>query len=167
VRGDPRRVAQARPPPRTKWTRRVPHPVLIGHAASLTRQFRVCVLGPGAASLFSRGCGAGRGRRRRGSGRRRDAAPPPQRQTPRGPARRSRPLRGAPPRTCAARAVRLHLLLRRRRGRATPLSSGRAGGGTRHASRWRRCRPRPRACPAPRAQGPAQHRTCRRIAVGA
>ena len=23
------------PPPRTKWTRRVPHPVLIGHAASL------------------------------------------------------------------------------------------------------------------------------------
>jgi hypothetical protein len=26
------------PPPRTKWTRRVPHPVLIGHAASLTCQ---------------------------------------------------------------------------------------------------------------------------------
>ena len=27
-----------RPPsPRTKWTRRVPHPVLIGHAASLTQ----------------------------------------------------------------------------------------------------------------------------------
>ena len=25
-----------RPPPRTKWTRRVPHPVLTGHAASLT-----------------------------------------------------------------------------------------------------------------------------------
>ena len=25
------------PPPRTKWTRRVPHPVLIGHAASLGR----------------------------------------------------------------------------------------------------------------------------------
>ena len=25
------------PLPRTKWTRRVPHPVLIGHAASLTR----------------------------------------------------------------------------------------------------------------------------------
>jgi len=24
------------PPPRTKWTRRVPHPVLNGHAASLT-----------------------------------------------------------------------------------------------------------------------------------
>jgi hypothetical protein len=23
------------PPPRTKWTRRVPHSVLIGHAASL------------------------------------------------------------------------------------------------------------------------------------
>ena len=26
----------APPPPRTKWTRRVPHPVLIGHAASFT-----------------------------------------------------------------------------------------------------------------------------------
>ena len=26
----------AHPPPRTKWTRRVPHPVLIGHAASLS-----------------------------------------------------------------------------------------------------------------------------------
>jgi len=26
----------APPPPRTKWTRRVPHPVLIGHAASLS-----------------------------------------------------------------------------------------------------------------------------------
>ena len=24
------------PPPRTKWTRRVPYPVLSGHAASLT-----------------------------------------------------------------------------------------------------------------------------------
>jgi len=36
------RVAHARgppppPPPRTKWTRRVPHPVLIGHAASLSQ----------------------------------------------------------------------------------------------------------------------------------
>jgi hypothetical protein len=28
------------PPPRTKWTRRVPHPVLIGHAASTTRRTR-------------------------------------------------------------------------------------------------------------------------------
>jgi len=27
--------ARQPPPPRTKWTRRVPHPVLIGHAASL------------------------------------------------------------------------------------------------------------------------------------
>jgi cysteine-rich repeat protein len=26
------------PPPRTKWTRRVPHPVLIGHAASLSQE---------------------------------------------------------------------------------------------------------------------------------
>jgi len=30
------RVSHPPPPPRTKWTRRVPHPVLIGHAASLT-----------------------------------------------------------------------------------------------------------------------------------
>jgi hypothetical protein len=27
------------PPPRTKWTRRVPHPVLIGHAASLSQVY--------------------------------------------------------------------------------------------------------------------------------
>ena len=31
-----RRVRVTPPPPRTKWTRRVPHPVLIGHTASLT-----------------------------------------------------------------------------------------------------------------------------------
>ena len=31
--------AMGSPPPRTKWTRRVPHPVLIGHAASLGRLF--------------------------------------------------------------------------------------------------------------------------------
>ena len=30
------RGASPPPPSRTKWTRRVPHPVLIGHAASLT-----------------------------------------------------------------------------------------------------------------------------------
>jgi len=34
------RAGKVAPPPplfpRTKWTRRVPHPVLIGHAASLT-----------------------------------------------------------------------------------------------------------------------------------
>jgi hypothetical protein len=29
-------MAPPPPPSRTKWTRRVPHPVLIGHAASLT-----------------------------------------------------------------------------------------------------------------------------------
>ena len=29
-------LAEVPPPPRTNWTRRVPHPVLIGHAASLT-----------------------------------------------------------------------------------------------------------------------------------
>ena len=33
---DPARWVPPPPPPRTKWTRRVPHPVLIGHAASLT-----------------------------------------------------------------------------------------------------------------------------------
>jgi hypothetical protein len=33
------RASQA-PPPRTKWTRRVPHTVLIGHAASLASQAR-------------------------------------------------------------------------------------------------------------------------------
>jgi hypothetical protein len=31
-----REVLSPPPPPRTKWTRRVPHPVLIRHAASLT-----------------------------------------------------------------------------------------------------------------------------------
>jgi hypothetical protein len=40
LRGTPLRavgpVPPPPPPPRTKWTRRVPHPVLIGHAASLT-----------------------------------------------------------------------------------------------------------------------------------
>jgi hypothetical protein len=30
-------VAEPSPPSRTKWTRRVPHPVLIGHAASLSQ----------------------------------------------------------------------------------------------------------------------------------
>ena len=34
--GQPGAPAPSPPPPRTKWTRRVPHPVLIGHAASLT-----------------------------------------------------------------------------------------------------------------------------------
>jgi hypothetical protein len=31
-----RRFPGAPPPPRTKWTRRVPHPILSGHASSLT-----------------------------------------------------------------------------------------------------------------------------------
>ena len=34
--GPPPALSSPPPPPRTKWTRRVPHPVLIGHAASLT-----------------------------------------------------------------------------------------------------------------------------------
>ena len=44
----PARVEPPSPPPpaRIKWTRRVPHPVLIGHAASLT---------PGAAAAATRG----------------------------------------------------------------------------------------------------------------
>ena len=33
---DAQRAGTTPPPSRTKWTRRVPHPVLIGHAASLT-----------------------------------------------------------------------------------------------------------------------------------
>ena len=52
------------PPPRTQWTRRVPHPVLIGHAASLSQS------GTGRAQRGAarRGrCGAGGG----GGGRRR------------------------------------------------------------------------------------------------
>ena len=32
-------------PPHTKWTRRVPHPVLIGHAASLTPDGAACLEG--------------------------------------------------------------------------------------------------------------------------
>ena len=32
-------MAPPPPPPRTKWTRHVPHPVLIGHAASLSQTF--------------------------------------------------------------------------------------------------------------------------------
>ena len=40
------------PPPRTKWTRRVPHPVLIGHAASHTRaRLRRARLGGGAPAV--------------------------------------------------------------------------------------------------------------------
>ena len=38
------------PPPRTKWTRRVPHPVLIGHAASLSQ---VTLSGDAAASWLA------------------------------------------------------------------------------------------------------------------
>jgi len=56
------------PPPRTKWTRRVPHPVLIGHAASLTTYAR-------GAWRRRRGCSAGRTRRGRGRGTARGARP--------------------------------------------------------------------------------------------
>ena len=34
MKGRERGGPEDHPPPRTKWTRRVPHPVLIGHAAS-------------------------------------------------------------------------------------------------------------------------------------
>jgi hypothetical protein len=43
---DPLQRAPPPPPPRTKWTRRVPHPVLIGHAASAgSRSYRVVTPG--------------------------------------------------------------------------------------------------------------------------
>jgi hypothetical protein len=45
------------PPPRTKWTRRVPHPVLIGHAASLT-PYRGCL----RDSTRCQACGRSRSR---------------------------------------------------------------------------------------------------------
>ena len=35
--GSPGAAYGVSPPPRTKWTRRVPHPVLIGHAAALSQ----------------------------------------------------------------------------------------------------------------------------------
>jgi hypothetical protein len=64
--------ARPRPPlplPRTKWTRRVPHPVLIGHAAC----FRASASSRGARVLSQRprggrggGAGAGQGVRPRG-----------------------------------------------------------------------------------------------------
>ena len=40
------------PPPGTKWTRRVPHPVLIGHAASLHRRHQQGV-GKGARRVLA------------------------------------------------------------------------------------------------------------------
>jgi len=43
------------PPPRTKWTRRVPHPVLIGHAASGGATYRVRGAGAAHAPATSRG----------------------------------------------------------------------------------------------------------------
>jgi hypothetical protein len=56
------------PPPRTKWTNRVPHPVLIGHAASLSQVAPARHLLPGKERLCKRrqtgprrGCGAGAG----------------------------------------------------------------------------------------------------------
>ena len=53
----PRAACAGSPPPspRTKWTRRVPHPVLIGHAASLGRHMsRVASLSWASASTISR-----------------------------------------------------------------------------------------------------------------
>ena len=44
------------PPPRTKWTRRVHHPVLIGHAASLSQARAAC---GGARDVRARAGGAG------------------------------------------------------------------------------------------------------------
>ena len=46
---------QTPPPCRTKWTRRVPHPVLIGHAASLSQvQLRGAGLGAYDSSAAGR-----------------------------------------------------------------------------------------------------------------
>jgi hypothetical protein len=48
------------PPRRTEWTRRVPHPVLIGHAASLTpyyaRRSRVPAVPPRSVSSRDKAC---------------------------------------------------------------------------------------------------------------
>jgi hypothetical protein len=41
------------PPPRTKWTRRVPHPVLIGHAASLSQVDLGRVLSAAGCNAFA------------------------------------------------------------------------------------------------------------------
>jgi hypothetical protein len=44
------------PSPRTKWTRRVPHPVLIGHAASSARTRAACFTPPRGAARFALSC---------------------------------------------------------------------------------------------------------------
>ena len=50
-------VAMPPPPPRTKWTRRVPHPVLIGHAASLSQVVAEPFFLGAAAGAFAGGGG--------------------------------------------------------------------------------------------------------------
>jgi len=47
-----------RSPPRTKWTRRVPHPVLIGHAASLSQVLTASSRAPGLPTTRRRWCTA-------------------------------------------------------------------------------------------------------------
>ena len=118
------------PPLRTKWTRRVPHPVLIGHAASLTRPLSTRPLSPPpllcaamrndalrccAAALLrrcaaeaARGAWAGRTSRRRSTHSRRSPRPRPKSRvaSPR-PLATSRSLRGpAPAPVCARAALR-------------------------------------------------------------
>jgi len=61
------------PAPRTKWTRRVPHPVLIGHAASLTKTNEMQGWEDMAAGAEGRGRGSARVRKTYGV---RDAACP-------------------------------------------------------------------------------------------
>jgi len=46
------------PPPGTKWTRRVPHPVLIGHAASLSQAVAAAAASALRPDRFSHGCAA-------------------------------------------------------------------------------------------------------------
>ena len=135
------------PPPRTKWTRRVPHPVLIGHAASLTpRTDRTHISprpapqpqppprrhGPASSALKSAGRVA-RPRWGRLSGRQAHAAYAP----PAEPAPCRRPRRGA--------------------GRAP---SARAAAGPPAVRQVRLRRKEVRRHPHPRRGGHAPHKTC-------
>ena len=80
------------PPSRTKWTRRVPQPVLIGHAASLSQV-------PMAQTTAAWGCCAGAGPGSRARSRRWRAGARPTRRGPCGPGTRSWPSTGS---RCAA-----------------------------------------------------------------
>jgi hypothetical protein len=72
-RGRAVRQGEKPPPPRTKWTRRVPHSVLIGHAASLSQV--ECWNEAGAGAGAARACASCSGVQRSGSGSRGTATP--------------------------------------------------------------------------------------------